>query len=259
MSASKNGEKWQIDKNMIKKKWKRDIDFEIVVIDDNSPDGTFLVAKQLQEIFGSHRMREKKLGLGSAYVAGLKSARGDFVLIMDADFSHHPKYIPEFIELTKEYILQQRIEEMNEGEYMYKMMSILLFCVFNRKQKEGNYDIVSGTRYAPNGGVCGWGFERKLVSRGANLLVQTFLQPGVSDLTGSFRLYRKKVLQTLIEQITGKGYVFQMEMIVRAKFNGYKIAEVPIIFVDRLFGYSKLGGSEVFQYLGGIFSLMYDY
>lgn len=117
------------------------------------------------------------------------------------------------------------------------------------------------------GGVHGWDFKRKLISRGANLLTQILLRPGkiiiffylivfvyihnvvdVSDLTGSFRLYKKDVLETLIKSCVSKGYVFQMEMIIRARQKHYTIGEVPINFVDRVYGESKLGGSEIFQF-----------
>ncbi|XP_077785414.1 dolichol-phosphate mannosyltransferase subunit 1 isoform X3 [Podarcis muralis] len=142
-------------------------DFEIIVIDDGSPDGTQEVAEQLIKIYGSDKIllrpRAKKLGLGTAYIHGMKHATGNFIIIMDADLSHHPKFIPEFI----------------------------------RTQKEGNFDIVSGTRYKGNGGVHGWDLKRKLIrlvfhscfvlGRGANFLTQVLLRPGASDLTGSFR------------------------------------------------------------------------
>lgn len=202
------------------------INFEIVIVDDNSPDGTYIVAEHLQKIFGNDKIvllkREKKLGLGSAYIAGIKEATGNFIILMDADFSHHPKYIPEFI----------------------------------KKQKEQDYDIVTGSRYIEGGGVCGWGFQRKLVSRGANFLAQFLLDPGVSDLTGSFRLYKRPVIEQIIQDMTCKGYVFQMEMIVRAKKYGYKVGEIPIVFVDRIFGYSKLGSTEIVQYLQGLLTLV---
>uniref|UniRef100_U3IIQ9 Dolichol-phosphate mannosyltransferase subunit 1 n=2 Tax=Neognathae TaxID=8825 RepID=U3IIQ9_ANAPP len=201
------------------------IDFEIIIIDDGSPDGTQEVAEQLEKIYGSDKIllrpREKKLGLGTAYIHGMKYATGDFIVIMDADLSHHPKFIPEFI----------------------------------RKQKEGNFDIVSGTRYKGNGGVHGWDLKRKLISRGANFITQVLLRPGASDLTGSFRLYRKEVLQKLMEKCVSKGYVFQMEMIVRARQLGYTIGEVPISFVDRVYGESKLGGNEIVSFLKGLLTL----
>ena len=94
-------------------------------------------------------------------------------------------------------------------------------------QKTKNYDIVTGTRYAGNGGVYGWDLKRKFVSRGANLFADTVLRPGVSDLTGSFRLYKKEVLQKVIKSTESKGYTFQMEMMVRAKAMGCTVAEVP--------------------------------
>ena len=124
-----------------------------------------------------------------------------------------------------------------------------------RKQKEGNWDIVTGTRYAGDGGVFGWDLKRKMVSRGANLFADTVLRPGVSDLTGSFRLYKKAVLQEVINRTESKGYSFQMEMMVRAKGMGFSVAEVPITFVDRLYGESKLGGEEMVEYLKGVMNL----
>ncbi|RLN19687.1 dolichol-phosphate mannosyltransferase subunit 1 [Panicum miliaceum] len=127
---------------------------------------------------------------------------------------------------------------------------------FIRKQKETGADVVTGTRYIKNGGVHGWNLMRKLTSRGANVLAQTLLQPGASDLTGSFRLYKRDVLEDLISSCVSKGYVFQMEMIVRATRKGYHIEEVPITFVDRVFGISKLGGSEIVEYLKGLVYLL---
>ncbi|KAK9836775.1 hypothetical protein WJX74_007773 [Apatococcus lobatus] len=202
------------------------LDFEIVIVDDNSPDGTQEVVQRLQQSYGHQRIilspRAGKLGLGSAYVHGLKSATGDFVIIMDADLSHHPRYIPAFI----------------------------------RKQQEGNFDIVSGTRYAREGGVYGWDFKRKLTSRGANILASTLLQPGVSDLTGSFRLYRKHILDDLMPTCHSKGYAFQMEIMVKACQKGHTIGEVPIVFVDRLYGQSKLGGAEIKMFAIGLLRLL---
>lgn len=101
----------------------------------------------------------------------------------------------------------------------------------------------------------GWDFKRKLISRGANFLTQLLLRPGVSDLTGSFRLYKKDVLAKLIDSCVSKGYVFQMEMIIRARQHNYTVAEVPISFVDRVYGESKLGGSEIFQFAKALFYL----
>lgn len=200
-------------------------DYEVIIIDDGSPDGTLQAAEQLQKIYGESKIvlrpREKKLGLGTAYIHGIKHAAGNFVIIMDADLSHHPQHIPEFIKL----------------------------------QQSNNYDVVSGTRYMGDGGVHGWDFKRKLVSRGANFLTQLLLRPAVSDLTGSFRLYKKEVLEKLVQSCISKGYVFQMEMIIRARQFNHTIGEVPIAFVDRVYGESKLGGSEIIQFATGLLYL----
>ncbi|KAL9542522.1 dolichol-P-mannose synthesis [Mucor bainieri] len=201
------------------------IDWEIIIVDDNSPDGTQEVAKELQKIYGEDRIQLKpragKLGLGTAYVHGLQFATGTHIIIMDADFSHHPKFIPQMIKL----------------------------------QQEKNFDIVSGTRYKTGGGVYGWDLKRKLVSRGANFLATIMLRPNASDLTGSFRLYKKDVLYQLINATVAKGYVFQMEMIVRARQFNYSVGEVPITFVDRVYGESKMGMSEIVQYAQGVWRL----
>ncbi|TFJ87717.1 hypothetical protein NSK_001067 [Nannochloropsis salina CCMP1776] len=199
-----------------------DISYEVIIIEDNSPDNTLQVAEKLQELYGPQviqiHQRPGKLGLGSAYVDGLALARADRVVLMDADLSHHPKFIPELF----------------------------------RKQQEGDFDVVTGTRYAMGGGVSGWDLRRKLISRGANFLAAFLLQPGVSDLTGSFRLYRKSALAAVMGRVRSKGYVFQMEVIVRARQLGLRIAEVPITFVDRIYGESKLGAGEIVAYLRGL-------
>ncbi|OEL25031.1 Dolichol-phosphate mannosyltransferase subunit 1 [Dichanthelium oligosanthes] len=218
-----------------------DVNFEIIIVDDGSPDGTQDIVKQLQQVYSEDRVllraRPRKLGLGTAYLHGLKHASGEFVIIMDADLSHHPKYLPNFISLE-------------ECVFFNRVLSL------TRKQKETGADVVTGTRYVKNGGVHGWNLMRKLTSRGANVLAQTLLQPGASDLTGSFRLYKRDVLEDLISSCVSKGYVFQMEMIVRATRKGYHIEEVPITFVDRVFGISKLGGSEIVEYLKGLVYLL---
>merc|ERR1712137_1117896 len=201
------------------------LDWELIIVDDGSPDGTQEIAAQLQKVYTPQRIqirvRAGKLGLGTAYVHGLQYATGNFVIIMDADFSHHPKFIAPMIAL----------------------------------QKTKNYDIVTGTRYAGDGGVFGWDLKRKFVSRGANLFADTVLRPGVSDLTGSFRLYKRSVLEKVISSTESKGCSFQMEMMVRAKAMGCTVAEVPITFVDRLYGESKLGGDEIVEYAKGVLAL----
>ena len=206
---------------------KSKFDHEIIVIDDGSDDGTQEACKDLMKIYNTAekdiirlKPRAKKLGLGTAYVHGMTFARGNFIILMDADMSHHPKFIPKMIEL----------------------------------QKSGGYDIITGTRYVTGGGVYGWDTRRKLTSRVANYLADTSLNLGVSDLTGSFRLYKKEILQSCVRDVKSKGYVFQMEMMFRAREKGYKVGEVPITFVDRQFGSSKLGTSEIYQYAQGLVS-----
>jgi dolichol-phosphate mannosyltransferase len=141
---------------------------------------------------------------------------------------------------------------------------------FIKQQRAHNLDIVTGTRYSshpsPNtpgvglgpGGVHGWDLKRKLVSRGANYLADTVLQPGISDLTGSFRLYRVHVIKDIISRCTSKGYVFQMEIVVRARALGYTVGEVPITFVDRIYGESKLSGNEIVGYAKGVANLWWN-
>ena len=203
----------------------QNLNWEVIIVDDNSPDGTLEIAQQLQNLYGPQHIvlkpRAGKLGLGTAYVHGLKYATGNFVIIMDADFSHHPKFLPQMI----------------------------------ARQKEQDYDIVTGTRYAGNGGVYGWDLKRKMISRGANLFADTVLRPGVSDLTGSFRLYKREVLENVVASTTSKGYTFQMELMARAKAMGYSVSEVPISFVDRVYGESKLGNDEIVEYGKGVLSL----
>ena len=111
---------------------------------------------------------------------------------------------------------------------------------------------VFGSSYLSGGGVHGWDLTRKLISRGANYLTQILLRPGCSDLTGSFRLYKKEVLQKLIAANEAKGYIFQMEMIIRARQFGMTVGEVPITFVDRVYGESKLGGNEIVTFAQGL-------
>ncbi|SBT36197.1 dolichol-phosphate mannosyltransferase, putative [Plasmodium ovale wallikeri] len=206
---------------------KKNIQFEIILVDDNSEDNTAGVYKKLQSIFKEEKLllleRKGKYGLGSAYIDALKMVSGMFVIIMDADLSHHPKYIYDFI----------------------------------KRQKETNCDIVTGTRYNKNGGISGWTFKRVLISRVANFLSQFLLFINLTDLTGSFRLYKREVLQEIINKVEGKGYVFQMEVIVRANKMGKKIEEVGYVFIDRLFGQSKLTSNEVLQYLSGLFRLFW--
>lgn len=123
------------------------------------------------------------------------------------------------------------------------------------KQREGGFDIVSGTRYEGDGGVQGWDLKRKLISRGANFVSTLLLTPGASDLTGSFRLYKRDVLAAIMPRVKSRGYVFQMEVIVVARALGFTIGEVPITFVDRRYGSSKMDSGEIVQFLAGLWRL----
>lgn len=133
----------------------REVDYEIIIVEDNSPDGTLAIANKLQDVYGRSKIvilsRPGKLGLGSAYIDGLKLCSGNYIFLMDADMSHHPKYIPSFIS----------------------------------KQSERDYDIITATRYAQGGGVAGWDLKRVITSRGANLLATLLLNPTTTDLTGA--------------------------------------------------------------------------
>ncbi|KAL9189256.1 hypothetical protein ACHAXT_011746 [Thalassiosira profunda] len=206
------------------------LNYEIVVVDDSSPDNTLDVAKRLQAVFGEDHFRivsrPGKLGLGSAYSAGLKASSGGRIVLMDADLSHHPKFVPQMI------------------------------AVMDDPQRK--VDIVSGTRYKKGGGVAGWDTYRKLTSCGANFLATFLLSTGgASDLTGSFRLYERAAIERILPQVGSKGYAFQMEILVRAHKAGLKIGEVPITFVDRIYGESKLGANEILLYLRGLLHLFF--
>eukprot|EP01056_Protomagalhaensia_sp_Gyna25_P000607 Protomagalhaensia_sp_Gyna_25__606@NODE_1286_length_1980_cov_703_193199_g349_i2_p1_GENE_NODE_1286_length_1980_cov_703_193199_g349_i2NODE_1286_length_1980_cov_703_193199_g349_i2_p1_ORF_typecomplete_len242_score46_95Glycos_transf_2/PF00535_26/4_8e33Glyco_tranf_2_3/PF13641_6/1_4e23Glyco_transf_21/PF13506_6/1_9e05Glyco_tranf_2_2/PF10111_9/0_0028NTP_transferase/PF00483_23/0_02_NODE_1286_length_1980_cov_703_193199_g349_i27651490 len=202
--------------------------WEILVVDDNSPDGTADVFAKLQQTYPEVQMhilkRPGKLGLGSAYMDALKAVKGKFVILMDADLSHHPKFIPVMIDA----------------------------------QKKHQADVVSGTRYSLGGGVHGWDIKRIFISRTANFLAHLLLEPKCSDLTGSFRLYRYEVLEAIMKQMISRGYVFQMEVITRASRMGLNIKEVPISFVDRIYGESKLGPMEIAEYVKGLLLLFWE-
>lgn len=204
------------------------LSYQVVIVDDSSPDNTLEVAQALQKSYGKDVItivsRKGKLGLGTAYVAGLKVSEGDRIILMDADLSHHPKFIPEMIQ------------------------------VMDNK----NVDLVSGTRYRKGGGVYGWDLKRKVTSKGANFLASFLLDPGkASDLTGSFRLYKREAIEKILPMVKSKGYAFQMEILILAKKEGFTLGEVPITFVDRIYGESKLGANEIILYLKGLIQLFF--
>lgn len=218
----------------------------------------------------------------TAYIHGLGFCTGDFVIIMDADFSHHVRVISVLSKQKFHAINSQNLSHNLFGPSRpHHLCGEQYKLIFYSLQQAHSLDIVTGTRYrstskpylvdAPPGGVHGWDLKRKFVSRGANFLADTVLSPGVSDLTGSFRcvslfeytspsltcnrLYRVGVLRHVITLTQSRGYVFQMEMMVRAKTLGYTVGEVPITFVDRIFGESKLGADEIVGYAKGVWAL----
>lgn len=195
------------------------INGNIIVVDDNSPDGTAGVVEEIKEEEGypiELIKRPEKLGIGSAYIAGFRKAlelNSDVVFEMDADFSHDPKYIP---------------------------------CFLNNL---GGNDLVIGSRYATGGGIDHWDIYRKLISRGANILAGLLTGLNVEDITTGYRAYKSEVLRKIdLNSIKSGGYAFQLEMIFKTKKRGFKIKEIPIIFKDRVGGRSKLSRSEVVKF-----------
>lgn len=187
---------------------------DVLVVDDNSPDGTGDIAAEwaAREPRVTVLRRPGKLGLGTAYVAGFKAAlaRGaEGVLTMDADFSHHPRYIPAILAAAEQA------------------------------------DLVIGSRYVPEGDVL-YPFHRRFLSKTANFVARAALGLRAHDCTAGFRLYRADVLRTVpIDRIRSSGYSFLVEMLTYAQRAGVRIAEVPIIFADRERGVSKISNQEV--------------
>jgi len=220
---------------MIEKLLSLDIEgLQMLVVDDNSPDGTGQLADEFAEkyperVFVLHRAG--KGGLGKAYVAGYQYAisrlNPDFLVQMDCDFSHQPKYVP------------QLLSEIQKG-----------------------YDLVLGSRYVPGGSVEEkWSPYRKLLSWFANrLYVRLFLDIPVTDATGGFRIWRKDTLVGLdLTRIQSNGYIFQVEMAYVAHKLGYRITEIPIHFPDRELGSSKMGMDIQIEAALGVFRLRRDY
>ena len=182
----------------------------ILVVDDNSPDGTGAIADRLageiDEVEVLHR--DRKEGIGPAYLAGFDHALAsgaDLLLEMDSDFSHDPADLPRLIAAAE------------------------------------SADLVLGSRYVPGGGVTDWGLGRRLISRGGSLYAKLLLGVPVNDLTGGFKCFRRPVLEHLdLSGVGTDGYGFQIEMTYRAIKAGYRVAEVPILFRDRRVGASKM-------------------
>ena len=190
----------------------------ILVIDDDSPDGTGAAADALaaELPFVDVLHRARKEGLGPAYLAGFRRALADgaeLVLEMDCDFSHDPADVPRLIAAA-----------------------------------EAGADVVLGSRYVDGGGVTDWGLVRRLISRGASIYTGLFLHMGVKDPTGGFKCYRRRVLETVdLDAITSKGYAFQIETTYRARRAGFTVVEVPITFADRAQGHSKMSRAIVLE------------
>lgn len=184
---------------------------EVLVIDDNSPDGTGDLADRLaaDRDWVSVLHRERKEGLGPAYLAGFRralSGDAEYVLEMDADLSHDPEAVPRLIEA----------------------------CV-------NGADVALGSRYVVGGGTENWGRGRRLVSAGGSLYARTLLGVDIRDLTGGFKCFRRAVLEQIdLGAVTSKGYAFQIELTYRALRAGFRVVEVPIVFVDRTHGKSKM-------------------
>lgn len=182
----------------------------VLVVDDNSPDGTGKLADELsKEESRIHVLhRSEKNGLGKAYVAGFAWGldRGfDAICEMDADFSHNPSYLPEFWRLLRDH------------------------------------DVVIGSRYVPGGGVRNWGAGRKAISKGGSVYARAILGMSVMDMTGGYNAWRRKVLEAVdVSTLRSEGYAFQIELKWRAWKKGFKLIEFPILFEDRTHGKSKM-------------------
>jgi dolichol-phosphate mannosyltransferase len=184
---------------------------DILIVDDNSPDGTGQVADGLAAAEPRIQVlhREKKQGLGRAYLHAFRWALEhgyQYVVEMDADFSHDPKYLPQLIDAAM-----------------------------------GGADLALGSRYVPGGGTVNWGVGRKLVSRGGSLYARSILGVRVRDLTGGFKCFNRRVLESIdLDQVQSSGYAFQIELTFRALKKGFTVKEIPIVFEDRRVGQSKM-------------------
>ena len=193
-------------------------EFELLIVDDGSPDGTAAKVKELQkEYSGKLHIEERKgkLGLGTAYIHGFKWALArdyDFIFEMDCDFSHNPNDLVRLLEAC-----------------------------------ENGADVAVGSRYIKGGQVSNWPLGRILMSYFASVYVRIVLWLPVKDTTAGFKCYRKKVLQTIdLNAVRFMGYAFQIEMKYRAYKKGFKIVEVPIMFTDRVLGVSKMS-TKIFK------------
>jgi dolichol-phosphate mannosyltransferase len=191
------------------------LELQVIIVDDNSPDGTGQLADRMAAADSHVRVihRAGKLGLGTAYIAGFKSAIAQelpLIMSMDADFSHNPSYIPAMVDLAQ------------------------------------SCDLVIGSRYVKGGGAQDCTFMRKLLSRGANTFAKVNLGLKAHDCTAGFRCYRRYVLEAIeLDTIFSSGYSFLIEMIYRCQKKGFTVGEVPIVFVNRQHGASKISRLEI--------------
>ncbi|MGD0167210.1 MAG: polyprenol monophosphomannose synthase [Gaiellaceae bacterium] len=192
-------------------------DDKVLVIDDNSPDGSGEIAERLKSELGFVEVlhRERKEGLGRAYIAGFAWALehgAELLLQVDCDFSHNPKDVPRLIEAT------------------------------------ADADLVLGSRYVPGGSTRNWSRVRRLISTGGSLYARTLLHIPIRDLTGGFKCYRRRVLETIeLDTISARGYAFQIETTYRTIRAGFRVVEIPIVFADRVAGGSKMGKRIVLE------------
>jgi dolichol-phosphate mannosyltransferase len=193
--------------------------FGLIVVDDSSPDDTAGVAERLNCVYGNIivKVRAKKSGLGSALLTGLKVALSDgdveWIVTLDADFSHDPGEIPR------------------------------LLCAAQ------NADLIQGSRYVRDGLVAQWGFNRRLVSFVANLICKLVVRTSVHDSTGNFRVYSRRCAEVIVSSTRAKGFEWVVEAIAVAKKRGFNVKEVPITFVNREDGETKLKGSQFIGWL----------
>lgn len=196
---------------------------EIIVVDDGSEDGTAEEVETFTKNYGNIRLiqRGKKMGLGSAYKTGFKASKGDIIFEMDADLSHDPLEIPNFI-----------------------------------KKIEKGDDLVIGSRYIKEGDIKNWSYRRILISKSANYMANRLLKLDINDATSGYRAYKKNILNKMdMDEIKSDGYAFQVEMVYFTRKNGFRIAEIPIIFTERRSGLSKLGYKEVFDFFKRVLEL----
>lgn len=205
-------------------------DLEILIVDDNSPDGTAAQVAEQQKIYprNLHLLkRPNKLGLGSAYIDGFTWAlaqKANLILEMDADFSHDPNDLPRLIAAC-----------------------------------QNGADLSLGSRKIPNGKIIGWDWRRRVMSAGAMFVARTFLKLRTSDVTSGFRCFKRRALESInLNKIKSNGYAFQEEVLYRVEKMGFTTVEIPVIFLDRQHGHSKLAKKDIWEFFKLIFKLKYQ-